>query len=140
MSETKRAKLEAEIKRFQRKHLRLMTKEQVKREIIQLLQSRPDEDFSVADVAMELQTPMKAVIKGLVEMEAQNRIQPVIEALCREGVESVRLNPHFTPTNEQTPQSEHDVKEVLSLLENRCFLFEAGRRRAYGIMLSSNFF
>ena len=126
-----------------------MTKQQVKREIIQLLQSRPLEDFSVADVAMELQTPMKAVIKALVELEAQNRIQPVIEALCSESAESdspraqtgtIRLNPHFTPTSDQPPQSEHDVKEVLSLLENRCFLFEAARRYAHGIMLSSNFF
>ncbi len=140
MSETKRAKLEAKIKRFQRKHLRLMSKQQVKQEIIQLLKSRPKEDFSVADVAMELQTPMKAVIKALVELEAHNRIQPVIEALCREGVESVRLNPHFTPTSDRTAESEHDVKEILSLLENRCFLFEAGRRHAYGIMLSSNLF
>jgi len=72
-----------------------MSKQQVKREIIQLLKSRPKEVFSVADVAMELQTLMKGVIKALVELEAHNRIQPVIEALCREGVESVRVNyPH----------------------------------------------
>ena len=119
MSETKRAKLEAKIKRFQRKHLRLMSKQQVKREIIQLVKSRPKEIFSVADVAMELQTPMTGVIKALVELEAENQIQQVIEALCHEGVESVRLNPHFTPASDRTTESEHDLKEVLSFLFDR---------------------
>ncbi len=155
-----RAEIEADIARFQKKHLRRMTKKQVKREILRCLSSK--QDFTTADLAMELQTPLLAVIEAILELEHQKRIQPITDALrSGETTSPIQLNPNGKPERNQrqnrkparsgksllankllpprcegdlSPRS--DIEELLTLLEDRCFVFEATRMYAYHMMMS----
>ena len=89
---------------------------------------------------MELETPLKAVISAVLELESQKRIQPITDVLRRGEISElpIKLNPHTKSLSNRVGQPRRDVKELLTLLESNCFLFESGRMHAYQIMLSNH--
>jgi hypothetical protein len=98
---------------------------------------------------MELRTPLRAVIEALVELEAQQKIQPITETLVSNGDDApVKLNPpgkskrndKFQPKGwREDDDMSAAAQTLLAGLEDRCFAFEAARRYAYHLMLSGHF-
>lgn len=80
------------LSRWQKKHLRQMPLAQVKTEILSRL---PTDEWNPYDLAMALSLPLKAVIEALAELESEEKIKPLGDALRSESIGDlyIELNP-----------------------------------------------